>query len=71
MRCTANCGVSRRETFVIRSGGRLVRSGVPRYRTPKKYRRPAAEQGTPRRDPLNADVIRGSIVARLCPGLQW
>lgn len=69
MLCEAGCGVRRLETFVVREG-RLVRTGVPKFRYPPGYRRAREEPDTPL-EPLDADVLRGSIVARLYPGLQW
>lgn len=70
MSCTAGCGVRRVETFVVRSGGRLVRTGKPKMRYPSWYQRKRAEPDRPL-DHLDPDVVRGNIVARLYPGLKW
>lgn len=69
MSCDAGCGVRRREIFVVRDE-RLVRAGAPHLIYPAWYRRRRTEPDRPL-ESLDSDVLRGSIVARLYPGLTW
>lgn len=69
MLCGAACGVQRTETFVVRSG-RLVRTGKPVLKYPSWYRRTRTEPDEPL-EPMDSEVLRGNIVARLYPGLNW
>lgn len=72
MTCTAGCKVRRVETFVIRAGtGRLVRSGKPKMRYPRDYKRERPADDAPALERLDPDVLRGGIIARLVPGLKW
>lgn len=61
------CGAQRKELFVVR-GRTLVRSGKPGYKNPHTRKRAAPDEPL---EPLDADVLRGSMVARLYPGLRW
>lgn len=70
MLCTGRCGVRRVEDFVVRDG-RLVRPGRPKLRYPAGYRRARPDPEGPRRDRLDPELVRGSIVHRLVPGLRW
>lgn len=63
------CGVRRLEVFVVRDD-RLVRTDRPKLKYPSWYRRTRAEPDEPL-ERLDADVLRGNIVARLYPGLKW
>lgn len=67
MACTGGCGVVRVETFVARPYG-LVRTGKPKLIYPSWYRRTRPEPDTPL-ERLDADVLRGSILARM--GVRW
>lgn len=69
MICPACQGQTRIETFVVRHD-RLVRTGVARYRPASWYKRSRAEDED-RLEPLDADVLRGSILTRLYPDLRW
>lgn len=63
------CEVARVEEFVVR-GGTMTRAGKPRYRHPSWYKRTRQHPDQPLA-PLNTDLLRGSIVHRLYPDLQW
>jgi hypothetical protein len=69
MSCTAGCGVRRTEVFVAR-GDRLVRTGRPVLKYPSWYRRSRDQPDEPL-EPLDTEVLRGSIITRMYPGLSW
>jgi hypothetical protein len=70
MECVGGCGVVRIETFTVAANGSLRREGRPRYRYPDGYLRSRAKDEAPL-EPIEPDTLRGIVVRRLFPNLNW